>query len=74
MTTVVNAGNGDDTINVGNAGKLNLLLGPVFLNGNAGLIVPLSPILLFIVVVWLLVKGSRHSNALAGGRNSGPPR
>ena len=39
-----------------------------------GLIVPLSPILLFIVVVWLLVKGSRHSNALAGGRNSGPPR
>ncbi len=34
VTTVVNAGNLGDTINVGNAGSLDLLLGPVFLNGN----------------------------------------
>ena len=50
-------------------GLFGALLGVVF-----GLIVPLSPFLLFLLVVWLLVKGSRHSNALAGGRNSGPPR
>jgi hypothetical protein len=37
-----------------------------------GLIVPLSPFLLFILVVWLLVKGPGSSKALAGGRNSGP--
>jgi len=50
-------------------GLFGALLGVVF-----GLIVPLSPFLLFLLVVWLLVKGSDRSNALAGGRNLGPPR
>ena len=36
VTTAVNAGGGDDVINVGNAGTLSGLLGPLFLNGNGG--------------------------------------
>ncbi len=39
-----------------------------------GLIVPLSPFLLFILVVWLLVRGPTSSNALAGRGSMGTQR
>ena len=36
VTETVNAGGGDDNINVGNSGSLDLLLGSLTVNGNAG--------------------------------------
>ncbi len=37
-----------------------------FLGVAFGLVVPLSPLLLFILVIWLLVRGPSRSNAVAG--------
>jgi hypothetical protein len=39
-----------------------------------GLMVPLSPFLLFILVVWLLVREPSRSRALAGRGTMGPQR